>query len=337
MPIPSIDLPTQSNLNAVENEELDNEVELRDLDIPTALHRHRLDRALVFLLPAFSRSHLKHLIEAGLVYSANSLTPVTKVAHVVKAAERYQVRLQPTDMSQAYLPQEMALEIVFEDEHLRVIDKPVGLVVHPAPGNWSGTLLNGLLALDQALMQVPRAGIVHRLDKDTSGLMVTARTRACMDALVAMIGQRAVHREYLAISPRPWRGAVAQEVALPIGRDPRNRLRMAVVDMAHQPGKNAHTTLQCHATNPQGSLVHCTLHTGRTHQIRVHMAAIGMPLLGDSLYGAGSTGPLSRQALHAFQLGFKHPISGEALHFQSPLPEDMQAALAQMGLPKPLS
>ena len=334
--MPPTDLPISPALAVVETEELDNEVELRDVEILPEWHRERLDRALVSLLPAFSRNHLKHLIEDGFVCAVGSLVPVTKVAHLVKAAERYQVRLQPTDMSQAYQPQDMALDIVFEDEHLRVIHKPVGLVVHPAPGNWSGTLLNGLLALDAGLKQVPRAGIVHRLDKDTSGLMVTARTRACMDALVEMIGQREVHREYLAVTQRPWRGSLDREVEMPIGRDPRNRLRMAVVDFAHQSGKNAHTTLHCQATNDQGSLVHCTLHTGRTHQIRVHMAAIGMPLLGDGLYGGSSTETQSRQALHAFRLGFEHPFTGQALQFQSPLPADMQSSLAEMGLPTPL-
>jgi 23S rRNA pseudouridine1911/1915/1917 synthase len=333
--MPPTDIPIPPAMAAEETEELDNEFERRDVEIPPDLHRDRLDRALVRLIPEFSRNYLKQLIEDGFVYPANSTDPVRKVAHLVKAAERYQVHLQPTDMSQAYLPQEMALDLVFEDAFLRVIHKPVGLVVHPAPGNWSGTLLNGLLALDSGLKQVPRAGIVHRLDKDTSGLMVTARTRACMDALVDLIGQREVHREYIAISPRPWRGALQREVEMPIGRDPRNRLRMAVVDLAHQSGKNAHTSLLCQSTNEQGSMVHCTLHTGRTHQIRVHMAAIGMPLLGDGLYGGTSTPAMQRQALHAYRLGFVHPFTGQDLQFESALPNDMQSALADMGLPPP--
>jgi 23S rRNA pseudouridine1911/1915/1917 synthase len=183
---------------------------------------------------------------------------------------------------------------------------------------------------------IPRAGIVHRLDKDTSGLMVTARTRAAMDALVQMIAARQVHREYLAIAHRPWRGALLREVDAPIGRDPRQRLRMAVVDLAKQSGKTAHTSLRCLESQDAGCLVHCTLHTGRTHQIRVHMAAIGMPLLGDGLYGGSSTETQSRQALHAFRLGFEHPFTGQALQFQSPLPADMQSSLAEMGLPTPL-
>ena len=332
---PASDPLVPSGLTEVEPDELGQDVEIRDILIPTELHRDRLDRALVALLPEFSRNHLKHLIEEGCVSTVANPLPITKVAHLVKAAETYHVRLQPTEMSQAYLPQAMDLDVVFEDEHLRVIHKPVGLVVHPAPGNWSGTLLNGLLALDLNLKQVPRAGIVHRLDKDTSGLMVTARTRACMDALVTMIGERAVHREYLAISQRPWRGDKEREVELAVGRDPRNRLRMAVVDLIRQSGKPAQTSLQCLDSNDQGCLVHCTLHTGRTHQIRVHMSAIGLPLLGDGLYGGSDSPEIQRQALHAYRLGFTHPFTGENLRFEAPLPADMQAALAAMGLQTP--
>jgi 23S rRNA pseudouridine1911/1915/1917 synthase len=283
---------------------------------------------LVSLLPEFSRNHLKHMIEEGCVTLNDQV--VSKVAHLVKAFEACQVRLQPTDMSQAFVPQDLSIDVVFEDEHLRVIHKPVGMVVHPAPGNWSGTLLNGLLALDPGLKQVPRAGIVHRLDKDTSGLMVTARSRACMDALVAMIAAREVHREYLAISQRPWHGDPDREVDMAIGRDPRNRLRMAVIDLNRQSGKPAQTSLHCQDSNDQGCLVHCTLHTGRTHQIRVHMAAIGLPLLADGLYGGSASPQIERQALHAFRLGFVHPFTGDNLQFETPLPADMQAALAAM-------
>ena len=332
---PSTEPPLPAGLTEVEPDDLDTDVELRDILIPTELHRERLDRALVHLLPEFSRNHLKHLIEDSCVGLLGSESFIIKVAHLVKAAEAYRVRLQPTEMSQAYLPQAMDLEVVFEDEHLRVIHKPVGLVVHPAPGNWSGTLLNGLLALDPALKQVPRAGIVHRLDKDTSGLMVTARTRACMDALVAMIADRAVHREYLAISQRPWRGALDRYVDMAIGRDPRNRLRMAVVDLARQSGKPAQTSLTCLDSNDQGCLVQCTLHTGRTHQIRVHMAAIGLPLLADGLYGGSAIPQIERQALHAYRLGLTHPFTGDNLEFETPLPADMQAALVAMGLNPP--
>ncbi len=327
--------PALPTLAELESDDLAAEVEVRDLSIPTELHRQRLDRALVSLLPEFSRNHLKHMIEEGCVSVGEHV--VTKVAHLVKAFDSCRVRLQPTDMSQAFMPQDLPLDVVFEDAYLRVIHKPVGMVVHPAPGNWSGTLLNGLLHLDASLKQIPRAGIVHRLDKDTSGLMVTARTRSAMDALVHMIAARQVHREYLAIAHRPWRGALLREVDAPIGRDPRQRLRMAVVDLAKQSGKTAHTSLRCLQSQEQGCLVHCTLHTGRTHQIRVHMASIGHPLLADTLYGGTHTPHLQRQALHAYQLGFIHPITGESLQFQRPLPLDMQQALSDWGLAEVLS
>ena len=325
--------PTGAQVDA---DELDTEVEERSLEIPPQLHRQRLDRALVQLMPEFSRNHLKHLIEDACVSSNALAEPIAKVAYLVKAAETITVRLLPTAMSQAYVAQSMPLDIVYEDEHLRVINKPVGLVVHPAPGNWSGTLLNGLLALDASAVHVPRAGIVHRLDKDTSGLMVVARTRACMDALVQMIAAREVAREYLAISQRPWRGEKSRELEFPIGRDPRQRLRMAVVDLERQSGKNAHTSADCLDSNDQGCLVHCTLHTGRTHQIRVHLSAIGLPLLGDGLYGGAGSQQIQRQALHAFSLAFAHPFGAKQLHFRADLPHDMSSALDAMGLHNPL-
>jgi len=327
--------PAPPTLAELESDDLAIEVEVRELAIPTELHRQRLDRALVSLLPEFSRNHLKHMIEDGCVSLDNQV--LTKVAHLVKAFDACQVRLQPTDMSQAFVPQDLPLDVVFEDEHLRVIHKPVGMVVHPAPGNWSGTLLNGLLFLDAGLKLIPRAGIVHRLDKDTSGLMVTARTRPAMDALVQMIAARKVHREYLAIAHRPWRGALLREVDAPIGRDSRQRLRMAVVDLAKQSGKTAHTSLRCLESQDLGCLVHCTLHTGRTHQIRVHMASIGHPLLADTLYGGSHTVNLQRQALHAYKLGFLHPMTGESMQFHRPLPSDMQQALSEWGLSEVLS
>jgi len=322
-------------LAEIESDELATEVEVRDLAIPTELHRQRLDRALVSLLPEFSRNHLKHMIEEGCVTLNDQV--MIKVAHLVKAFEVCQVRLQPTDMSQAFVPQDLSVDVVFEDEHLRVIHKPVGIVVHPAPGNWSGTLLNGLLYLDPGLKLIPRAGIVHRLDKDTSGLMVTARTRAAMDDLVQMIAARQVHREYLAIAHRPWRGALLREVDAPIGRDPRQRLRMAVVDLAKQSGKTAHTSLRCLESQDDGCLVHCTLHTGRTHQIRVHMSSIGHPLLADTLYGGTHTPNLQRQALHAYKLGFIHPMTGESMQFRRDLPPDLTQALSDWGLSEVLS
>jgi 23S rRNA pseudouridine1911/1915/1917 synthase len=306
------------------------ELELRELRIPAGLHGRRLDHALVELVPEFSRSYLQQLVEQGGLTLNGQVA--RKAATKVKAGELALLELRPTPQSQAFKPEPMALDIVYQDEHLLVLNKPAGLVVHPAPGNWRGTLLNGLLALDDKAAQLPRAGIVHRLDKDTSGLMVVARSRPVMDALVRMIAAREVSRQYLALAHKPWLGASPREVDSPIGRDPRNRLRMAAVDLDRTPGKPARTTVELLDGNAQGCLVRCTLHTGRTHQIRVHMALLGHPLLADELYGGAPAAGLARQALHAFRLAFAHPVHARPLVFQAPLPADMAQALALWGL-----
>jgi 23S rRNA pseudouridine1911/1915/1917 synthase len=281
-------------------------------------------------VPEFSRSYLQQLIEAGAVRVGGAA--VTRASAKVKAGDRGEVTLAPTPQSQAFKPEAMALAVVHEDEDILVIDKPAGLVVHPAAGNWSGTLLNGLLARDVRHAQLPRAGIVHRLDKDTSGLMVVARTRAAMDRLVAMIAAREVSRQYLALAHRPWEGAAHRRVEAAIGRDPRNRLRMAVVDPQRHPGKSATTDFDLVANAPEGCFVRATLHTGRTHQIRVHMAHIGHALAGDELYGGRTDGAIGRQALHAFRLAFAHPQSGRALAFHARPPDDFMRALHAWGL-----
>ena len=306
------------------------DAELRQLVIGAAQHGLRLDRALVELVPEFSRSYLQQLIDCGAVTlnGAVQRKPSTRV----KAADLGTIELRPTPQSQAFRPEVMPLAIVFEDEHLLVINKPAGLVVHPAPGNWSGTLLNGLLAYDAQALTLPRAGIVHRLDKDTSGLMVVARTRAMMDALVRSIAAREVGRQYLALAHRPWTGSRTREVTAPIGRDPRNRLRMAVVDLERNSGKLARTDIELLQNCDQGCLVRCTLHTGRTHQIRVHMASIGHPLVADELYGGTAAAGMQRQALHARRLAFTHPVTQQPLVFEAPLPDDLRLALQQWGL-----
>ncbi|MGP1516724.1 MAG: RluA family pseudouridine synthase [Ottowia sp.] len=311
--------------------------EQRLLTVPAALHGERLDRALAALTPGFSRSYLSQLIAEGAVQIAGSAA--LKPARRVKTGEALAIELRPTPQAQAFTPEAMALAVVYEDEHLLIVNKPAGLVVHPAPGNWSGTLLNGLLAHDAAFARLPRAGIVHRLDKDTSGLMVVAKTRPAMDALVAAIAARRVSREYLALAHRPWQGAERRVVDAPIGRDARHRQRMAVVDLARQSGKPAHTTftLAGHAPQGQGCLVHARLGTGRTHQIRVHMAHIGHPLLADGLYGGAPAAGLERQALHAWQLALIHPITGQALAFAAEVPPDLARALRQWQLDIPPS
>lgn len=306
------------------------DAELRELSVPAESHGTRLDRALADMVPEFSRSYLQQLIEAAAV-QLNGVT-VTKASARVKAGDTLAIELKPTPQSQAFKPEAMALEIVFEDEHLLVINKPAGLVVHPAPGNWSGTLLNGLLAHDVQASSLPRAGIVHRLDKDTSGLMVVARRRQVMDQLVAMIAERSVSREYLALAHGAWQGPRGRRVDAPMGRDPRNRLRMAVVDLEKNAGKAASTDFYLLQGEGAFCLVRCRLHTGRTHQIRVHMASIGHPLVSDEIYGGKPAAGLDRQALHACRLAFIHPVTGEALEFRAPLPQDLAAALDRLGL-----
>lgn len=306
------------------------DVEIRTLCMGIAQHNQRLDRALAETITEFSRSYLQQLLEQGAV-SLNGKC-ASKAAQRIKAGDVVCVEMRATLQSQAFRPEPMEIQVVHEDAHLLVIHKPAGLVVHPAPGHWSGTLLNGLLARDCQAAFLPRAGIVHRLDKDTSGLMVVARNRQTMDALVQMIAQRQVQRQYLALAHRPWQGARTQTVDAPIGRDPRNRLRMAVVDLATQSGKTAKTDVQLLDNHSAGCLVKCTLHTGRTHQIRVHMALLGHPLVADTLYGGAIALTMERQALHAFRLALAHPITGKALDFYAPLPSDMAEALGAWSL-----
>ncbi|MDQ7954693.1 MAG: RluA family pseudouridine synthase [Rhodocyclaceae bacterium] len=304
--------------------------EIRPFAIAAALHGQRLDRALALLVPEFSRSYLQQLIEDGAVLLQGRVARKPSVA--VRVGDAGQVELRPTPQSQAFRPEPMPLVVVHEDEHLCVIDKPAGLVVHPAPGHWSGTLLNGLLARDPLAARLPRAGIVHRLDRDTSGLMVVARSRLAMEALVRMIAAREVTRQYVALAHRRWEGAPSRQVDAAIGRDPRNRLRMAVVDLRQHPGKPARTLIESLGSHDAGCLVRCTLETGRTHQIRVHMASIGHPLVGDETYGGAPANGLTRQGLHAYRLAFVHPVTQQALDLRSPVPEDLAHAARAWGL-----
>ncbi|MCD2513694.1 RluA family pseudouridine synthase [Comamonas endophytica] len=305
-------------------------LETRQAPVGIEQHGTRLDRALCVLVPEFSRSYLQQLLALGAVQLNQRV--VEKAALKVKAGDQLRIEMRPTLQSQAFQPEPLPLDVVYEDEYLLVVNKAPGMVVHPAPGNWSGTLLNALLARDPKVAVVPRAGIVHRLDKDTSGLMVVARDRLTMDALVALIAARDVSRQYLALAHKPWLGARSCSVNRPIGRDPRNRLKMAVVDLAQHPGKAAQTDFALVSGCDEGALVHCTLHTGRTHQIRVHMASIGHPLVADGTYGGHPAAGMQRQALHAFRLAFVHPMTGKALEFQAKLPADMQTACESWGL-----
>jgi 23S rRNA pseudouridine1911/1915/1917 synthase len=312
-----------------EGEELGPEVDIRILQVSSTQHGERLDKALALGVAEFSRSYLQQLLESGFVTLNGK--PGLKASHKVKAGDAIRVELKATPQSQAFKPEAVDFGVAYEDAHILVVNKPAGLVVHPAPGNWSGTLLNGLLAHDPCFLAVPRAGIVHRLDKDTSGLMVVAKNREVMDALVKAIAAREVSRQYLALAHGAWVGSKQKTVEASIGRDPRNRLRMAVVDLATQSGKSARTDFELQASAVTSCYVRCILHTGRTHQIRVHMASIGHPLVADAVYGGSPQFGLTRQALHATRLAFLHPVTAKQLAFDVPVPPDMQQALAHFG------
>ncbi|HEX6705446.1 MAG TPA: RluA family pseudouridine synthase [Albitalea sp.] len=313
------DPASQVELDSPWNEE----PERREAVVSEALHGARLDKAVVAMAGEFSRSHLQTLVEGGHVYVDDRVA--TTASRKVVAGQRIAVELVPTPQSQAFRPEAIALAIVHEDEHVLVIDKPAGLVVHPAAGNWSGTVLNGLLAHHPGAAALPRAGIVHRLDKDTSGLMVVGKTLTAVTALVREIAAREVHREYLAIA----HGVPAQawmRIDAAVGRDPQSRIRMAVLAA----GKPAMTDVELFARCDHFSGLRCTLHTGRTHQIRVHLAHQGHPLVADAVYGGAPALGMQRQALHAQRLEFTHPASGEAMAFRADPPADFAAAWARI-------
>jgi 23S rRNA pseudouridine1911/1915/1917 synthase len=295
------------------------EIETRRAIVSAAQHGERLDKVLVAVAPEFSRSHLQGLVDRGHVRVDGAVA--TQAARRVRAGQALAVELVPTEESRAFRPQPIPLAIVFEDAHLMVVDKPAGLVVHPAAGNWSGTLLNGLLAHHAGAAALPRAGIVHRLDKDTSGLMVVGKTLPAVTALVREIAARTVQRGYLALAHGRVDSAHLR-IEAPIGRDPVLRTRMAVV----AGGKPARTDVERLAVRDDVSALRCTLHTGRTHQIRVHLASRGHPLLADTLYGGRPALGMARQALHAARLAFVHPAGGQRLVFEAPPPADFAAA-----------
>ncbi|RRD90300.1 23S rRNA pseudouridine(1911/1915/1917) synthase RluD [Conchiformibius steedae] len=300
------------------------------LDVPVDLAGQRLDAALAKLLPDYSRSRISTWIKDGAVM-LNQAPAAPK--HKLIGGETITVTVPNDPAEQAFAPEAMDLNIVYEDDAVLVLDKPAGLVVHPAAGNWSGTLLNGLLAHCPALANVPRAGIVHRLDKDTSGLMVVAKTLPAQNHLVKQLQARSVKRIYRAVADGivPFDGKIETQ----IGRDPHNRTKMAVVKFG---GKDALTHVKVLERYRAHSYIECALETGRTHQIRVHMREAKHPLAGDPVYGnprhpaspavKEAVKGLARQALHAYRLRFIHPNTGEEVAFEAPLPADMYYLLS---------
>ncbi len=298
--------------------------------VPREASGQRLDQIAAQLFPNYSRSRIQEWIKRGeLTLAGRIVKPNLRVA----GGEAIQITAQ-TEVFGEWQAEPMDLNVVYEDSAILVINKPANLVVHPAAGNYDGTLLNGLLHYLPALAEVPRAGIVHRLDKDTTGLMVVAKTLTAQTDLVSQLQARSVKRLYraLALGPCPFEGAVDA----PIGRDCGNRKKMAVTTQ----GKEAVTHYRVLERFSNTAYLQLQLQTGRTHQIRVHMAHLGFPLVGDSLYGRRATKSLlpeaelrqlvnefPRQALHAFSLSLNHPDSGERMTWEAPLPEDFESLL----------
>ncbi|AOJ09860.1 RluA family pseudouridine synthase [Burkholderia mayonis] len=308
----------------------------RVIEVPPALAGERLDKALAQLFPEFSRSRLQQWIESERVRVDGAFAKIRQPVPLGATIELLP-DLLPEQL--AFAPEPVPLSVVYEDDTLVVIDKPAGLVVHPAAGNWSGTLLNGLLHRYADAAGLPRAGIVHRLDKETSGLMVVARTLAAQTDLIRQLQARTVKRRYFALA---WGQMPAEgTIDAPIGRDPRERTRMAVVTgAAGKPARTHFRTVDTTMWERQPvSAIHCDLETGRTHQIRVHCAHVGHPLLGDPMYGRARgkrsvvplPGGFARQALHAWRLGLVHPATGRTMQWRAPLPDDLAALVDALG------
>jgi 23S rRNA pseudouridine1911/1915/1917 synthase len=338
-PTPNMaDLPLDPDFD----DELDAEFAPVDIGIdlsPIHLELHpdacgqRLDKVIAGLVPQFSRSRLQLWFDGGHVMVDGKPKRGKDTAY---GDEVVVITPQSAPEDAAYTPEEMPLNIVYEDEHLIVVNKPAGLVVHPGAGNWSGTLLNGLLFHCPQLQGVPRAGIVHRLDKDTSGLMVIGKTLAAQTDLVRQLAARSVKREYFCLvwgTPQ-----LSGTIDASMGRHPKDRIKMAVsTNFSAKPAITHYLRLETGLLDRRPvSLVQCNLETGRTHQIRVHMQHLGFALVGDSTYGKQHLTPIfPRQALQARRLGLVHPATGEQCEWIVGLADDFAALIAQAGIPEP--
>ncbi len=307
-----------------------------DAEVPIAVAGQRLDRVLAMLFPQHSRSRLAGWVRQGVVQIDGTQALLPRQA--VTGGEAVRIAVADEQASSQITAEPIALDIRYQDADLLVLNKPAGLVVHPGAGNPSGTLQNALLYFDPQLAGIPRAGIVHRLDKDTSGLLVVARSLTAHTALVAMLSQHLVQRRYQAV----LRGCLIAggTVDAPIGRHPSDRLRQSVRENG---GRGALTHYRIMERFRAHTLVQCELETGRTHQIRVHMAHLGKPLIGDPIYGGGLRLPAGaipellevlrgfrRQALHAASLRFSHPLHQGEVHVEVPVPEDFDQLLAAL-------
>ncbi|HMM58340.1 MAG: 23S rRNA pseudouridine(1911/1915/1917) synthase RluD [Xanthomonadales bacterium PRO7] len=314
---------------------MDQDLETRRTHLPPEAAGRRLDQALAGMFPEFSRSRLTAWIRSGDVRVDGE---IALPRQIVRGGEEVILRAELAP-EVAMAPEDIALDIRYEDADVIVVNKPPGLTVHPGAGQPSGTLQNALLHFDPELAKIPRAGIVHRLDKDTSGVMVVARSLRAHTALVEQLQARDMHRQYVAIV---YGSMIAGgSVDAPIGRHPRDRLKQAIVE--EPAGRRAVTHYRVRERFRAHTLVECRLETGRTHQIRVHMAHVKHALLGDQTYGGGLKLPkgatpelaeamreFRRQALHAETLEFAHPADGRAIRVDAELPADMQALLAAL-------
>lgn len=300
----------------------------------------RVDRFLAAALPETSRTRIQHWMRLGAV-TVDGQTVLPK--YRIRGDETIEVMPLPTEAQSAFEPDPMPIEVIFEDEHLAVLNKPAGCVTHPAPGHWRHTLMNGVLARWPDSAGLPRAGIIHRLDRHTSGLLIIARSERAFDTLTALLSERRIERHYLAVAQGHVGSALRIEAN--IGRDPRDRLRMAVVEAPRGKPAVTHVRPLAHGGEPVASLLECRLETGRTHQIRVHLAARGHPLAGDRLYG----GPAQlagvdldgRQALHAWHLALPHPVSAVPIVCEIELAPDLKTLVGALGLqeacPQPIA